>query len=191
MTVDLLPAGAVWHVEGAVERRSLSPLLSLLLAAPLGELVGDDPLPLGIELVRGVLEEEHPEYELVVGGVLHGATQDVGRREEVALKLGKGQSWHVSYYSSPFRAIDQGCIAARWLIGSLQPLQAASGSSCSGFSRRPDRAHCPSPPPRGAAAPVRCMARLFECMATAPAMDQGPWSWPCLLYTSDAADEED
>src|SRR5664280_1868221 len=110
MTVDLLPAGAVWHVEGAVERRSLSPLLSLLLAAPLGELVGDDPLPLGIELVGGILEEEHPEDELFVGGGLHGATQDVGRREEVALKLGKGQSWHVSYYSSPFRAIDQGCI---------------------------------------------------------------------------------
>ena len=49
---------------------------------------GDDLLPAGLELVGGLLQEEHPEDVFLELRGIHLAAKNVGGLEEVAFQLG-------------------------------------------------------------------------------------------------------
>ena len=66
----------------------VGPLGGLCLAAALGELLGDDGLPPGLEHIRAALQEQHPEDVLLELRGIHLAPEDVSSAEEVALQLG-------------------------------------------------------------------------------------------------------
>jgi hypothetical protein len=61
VVADLVPAGALRHVERVVEGRCLGSLLCLPLGAATSQQVGDHLLLLGLELVRGVLQNSIPK----------------------------------------------------------------------------------------------------------------------------------
>lgn len=66
MVAQIGPAGAFGHVKGVIEGGVFSAFLGVRLAAALADLVGDHLLAFGVELVRGVLQEQHPEDVLLV-----------------------------------------------------------------------------------------------------------------------------
>ena len=92
VVADVLPAACGRDEERvAVVVGIVGSSLGVLLAAALGELVGDDLLPLDLEHVARPLQEQHAEDVLLELGGIHLPAQDVGGGEEVPFELRKGQ----------------------------------------------------------------------------------------------------
>jgi len=97
---NLLPPGALWDVERVVESWCFGSLLGFRLRATTSQLVSDHLLLLCFELVGGVLQEQHPEDVLLVGRGLHRTAEHVSGSKQMTLELRKGQSRHISTFSS-------------------------------------------------------------------------------------------
>ncbi len=93
--LEVLPAG-LWRDEKTFEKIDVLALLARFLRwQTAGGLAGDDLLLLGVEDVRGALEEEHPEDVVLVGGRIEPfLAQAVGSGVEVAFEFGEGETWH-------------------------------------------------------------------------------------------------
>ena len=80
--------------------RSRSAMSAALLRARAGpcprlDMLGDQPLPVGLELIGAALQEQHPEDVLLELRGIHLAAQDVRRREQVPLQLRQRQPRHL------------------------------------------------------------------------------------------------
>src|SRR5690606_24582904 len=62
-------------------------------------------LPLGLELVRGPLQEEHTEDVLLELGRVHPAPQDVSGSKQVALQLSEGEFVHPNPHPRDFSSM--------------------------------------------------------------------------------------
>lgn len=96
VVLDVPPAGLLGDVEALapVEGRRGGHPLGFLPAPALGEPLLDELLADHVELVGGPLQEEHPEDVLLELRGVHLAAEDVGRSEQMPLKLRQRQLRH-------------------------------------------------------------------------------------------------
>ena len=94
--VQIVPTGVGWDKEGVEIVRVLAVApFRLVLNQTLGDLSADNPLALGLELVRTAFEKQQSEDVILVGGGVQSLlSQPVGSAIKVTFQLGKRQFGH-------------------------------------------------------------------------------------------------